>query len=68
MLPTYTHHLVQVDCSNPHLHLQGFDEEAVGFVACRLKKAFLFRGDVVYRRGDAAEDMYIVVEGKVCVS
>jgi hypothetical protein len=44
---------------------QGFDLEAVGFIATRLRRAHLVFGDVIYRRGDVADDMYIVFKGRV---
>jgi CRP-like cAMP-binding protein len=30
-----------------------------------MRKAQLYGGDTVYKRGDAAEDMYIVLQGRV---
>ena len=44
---------------------QGFDSEAVGFVACRLRKTQMAQGDVVYRRGEGAACAYIVALGRV---
>jgi hypothetical protein len=47
---------------------QGFDDETIGYIACRLRRATYSFGDYVYKRGDAAEDMYFITDGKVILS
>ena len=45
--------------------LRGFDDECVGFVATRLRRAVLSPGEVVYAPGRAADEMYFVAHGAV---
>jgi hypothetical protein len=45
--------------------LRGFDDECVGFVATRLRRAVLAPGEVVYAPGRAADEMYFVAHGAV---
>jgi hypothetical protein len=45
--------------------LRGFNDECVGFVATRLRRAVFAPGEVVYAPGRAADEMYFVANGAV---
>jgi voltage-gated potassium channel Kch len=48
--------------------LQGFDDECAGEVLAALQPACFEAGDVIYRRGEPAAEMYFVTEGAVELS
>jgi hypothetical protein len=45
--------------------MRRFGPECAGFLLTRLRPALFARGDLLYRPGDAAEEMYFVVRGAV---
>ena len=47
--------------------LQGFDDESVGYVFTRLRRVDFMAGDVIYQRGDRADEAYLVSSGSVAL-
>ena len=46
---------------------QGFEDECIGYIFTLLSRVDFIDGDVIYHKGDRAEDMYLVTYGTVCM-
>ncbi len=43
---------------------QGFEDQVVGALACRMRRAHFMQDEVIYRRGEPAKEMYLVLSGE----
>jgi CRP-like cAMP-binding protein len=51
--------------SPPNTHSRSHDPSSPQFISLGLNRVWKNAGDVVYRQGDPAESMYIVISGRV---
>ena len=44
---------------------QGFDDECIGYIFTRMRRVDFMEGDIIYQKGDCADEMYLVSRGTV---